>query len=94
MALYQYGKAQFDQQQYEASYKTLDQLAKLQPSYEDSPRLLQQARARVVDSTTARASLYREEKLKEAIARMARRARVRAHSTPTPSRTSSRRSGC
>ena len=43
VALYQYGKAQFDQRQYDESYRTLTQLAKIQPGYEDSPRLLQQA---------------------------------------------------
>ena len=68
VALYQYGKAQFAQQQYEASYKTFTQLAKIQPSYEDSPRLLQQARARVVDKHYSEGiKLYRDEKLKEAI---------------------------
>ena len=68
VALYQYGKAQFDQKQYEESYRTLTQLAKLQPGYEDSPRLLQQARTRTVDKHYSEGiKLYRDEKLKEAI---------------------------
>ena len=68
VALYQYGKAQFDQKQYEESYRTLTQLAKIQPSYEDSPRLLQQAKVRTVDKHYSEGiKLYRDEKLKEAI---------------------------
>ena len=68
VALYQYGKAQFDQKQYEESYRTLTQLAKLQPGYEDSPRLLQQAKTRTVDKHYSEGiKLYRDEKLKEAI---------------------------
>lgn len=68
VALYQYGKAQFDQKQYEESYRTLTQLAKLQPGYEDSPRLLQQAKVRTVDKHYSEGiKLYRDEKLKEAI---------------------------
>jgi tetratricopeptide (TPR) repeat protein len=68
VALYQYGKAQFDQKQYEESYRTLTQLTKLQPGYEDSPRLLQQARTRTVDKHYSEGiKLYRDEKLKEAI---------------------------
>jgi tetratricopeptide (TPR) repeat protein len=67
-ALYQYGKAQFDQKQYEESYRTLTQLAKVQPGYEDSPRLLQQAKVRTVDKHYSEGiKLYRDEKLKEAI---------------------------
>ena len=68
VALYQYGKAQFDQKQYEESYRTLTQLTKLQPGYEDSPRLLQQAKTRTVDKHYSEGiKLYRDEKLKEAI---------------------------
>ena len=68
VALYQYGKAQFDQKQYEESYRTLTQLAKIQPGYEDSPRLLQQAKVRTVDKHYSEGiKLYRDEKLKEAI---------------------------
>jgi tetratricopeptide (TPR) repeat protein len=68
VALYQYGKVQFDQRQYEESYRTLTQLAKIQPGYEDLPRLLQQSKARVVDKHYSEGiKLYRDEKLKEAI---------------------------
>jgi len=68
VALYQYGKVQFDQRQYEESYRTLTQLAKIQPGYEDLPRLLQQSRARIVDRHYSEGiKLYRDEKLKEAI---------------------------
>ena len=68
VALYRYGKAQFDQRQYDESYRTLTQLAKVQPGYEDSARLLQQARARAVDQHYSQGiKLYRDEKLREAI---------------------------
>ena len=68
VALYQYGKVQFDQRQYEESYRTLTQLAKIQPGYEDLPRLLQQSKARVVDKHYSEGiKLYRDEKLKEAV---------------------------
>jgi tetratricopeptide (TPR) repeat protein len=68
VALYQYGKSQFDQKQFEESYRTLTQLAKIQPGYEDSPRLLQQARAQAIDKHySAGIKLYRDENLKEAI---------------------------
>lgn len=68
VALYQYGKAQFDQKQYEESYRTLTQLTKIQPSYEDSPRLLQQSKARAIDKHYSEGiKLYRDEKLREAI---------------------------
>ncbi|HTK90646.1 MAG TPA: LysM peptidoglycan-binding domain-containing protein [Verrucomicrobiae bacterium] len=68
VALYRYGKSQLDQKQYEESYRTLTQLAKVQPNYEDSGKLLQQARARVIDKHYSEGiKLYRDEKLKEAI---------------------------
>ena len=68
VALYQYGKAQFDQRQYDESYRTLTQLAKIQPGYEDSPRLLQQAKTGAVDKHYSEGiKLYRDEKLREAI---------------------------
>jgi tetratricopeptide (TPR) repeat protein len=68
VALYRYGKSQLDQQQYEESYRTLTLLAKLQPGYEDSARLLQQARTRAIDKHySAGIKLYRDEKLPEAI---------------------------
>ena len=68
VALYRYGKSQYDQKQYEESYRTLTQLAKVQPNYEDSGKLLQQARARVIDKHYSEGiKLYRDEKLKEAV---------------------------
>jgi tetratricopeptide (TPR) repeat protein len=67
-ALYRYGKSQFDQNHYDESYRTLTQLAKVQPNYEDSSRLLQQARTRAIDKHYSEGiKLYRDEKLKEAI---------------------------
>jgi tetratricopeptide (TPR) repeat protein len=67
-ALYQQGKAQFAERKYDASYRALAQLAKLQPDYEDSPALLRQARTRVVEQHYSQGvKLYREEKLAEAV---------------------------
>lgn len=67
--LYRQGKSQLTQRKYDDSYRTLTQLAKLQPDYEDSPTLLRQARARLVDQHYSDGiRLYREEKLKDAIA--------------------------
>jgi tetratricopeptide (TPR) repeat protein len=67
--LYRQGKNQFAQKKYGDSYRTLIQLAKLQPEYEDSANLLRQARTRLVDQHYSDGiRLYREEKLKEAIA--------------------------
>jgi tetratricopeptide (TPR) repeat protein len=66
--LYRHGKNQFAQRKYGDSYRTLTQLAKLQPDYEDSANLLRQARTRLVDQHYSDGiRLYREEKLKEAI---------------------------
>ena len=68
LTLYRYGKAQLDQRQYDESYRTLTLLAKVQPSYEDSAKLLQQARTRAIDKHYSEGiKLYRDEKLKEAI---------------------------
>jgi tetratricopeptide (TPR) repeat protein len=67
-ALYRQGKAHLSERKYEESYRTLVQLAKLQPDYEDSIALLQQARARVVEQHYGSGvRLYREEKLAEAV---------------------------
>ena len=67
-ALYRQGKQQLDQRKYTESYKTLGQLARLQPDFQDSPRLLQQARTRAVEQHYNEGlRLYREEKLPEAI---------------------------
>ena len=68
-ALYRHGKTQFDQRQYDESYRTLAQLAKLQPDYQDSARMLQQARTRSIERHYSEGlRLYREEKLPQAIA--------------------------
>jgi len=68
-ALYEQGRAQLDARQFGDSYRTLVQLAKLQPDYEDSGRLLQQARGRGIEAHYTRGvRLYQEEKLGEAIA--------------------------
>jgi phage tail protein X len=67
-ALYQQGKAHLSERKYEESYRALTQLAKIQPDYEDSPALLRQARARVVEQHYSQGvRLYREEKLAEAV---------------------------
>jgi tetratricopeptide (TPR) repeat protein len=67
-ALYNQGRSQLDQRHYDESYRTLSQLVKLQPDYEDGSKLLQQARTRVVDRHYSEGiRLFREEKLKEAV---------------------------
>jgi tetratricopeptide (TPR) repeat protein len=67
--LYTLGKSQFDQRKYDESYQALTQLAKLQPNYEDSAKLLQQARVRVVERHYSEGiRLFRDEKLPEAVA--------------------------
>jgi tetratricopeptide (TPR) repeat protein len=67
-ALYQQGKTQLDSRRYTESYRALVQLARLQPDYEDSAKLLQQARARAIEQHYAQGlRLYQEEKLAEAI---------------------------
>jgi tetratricopeptide (TPR) repeat protein len=68
-ALYQQGKSQLDSRRYTESYRALVQLARLQPDYEDSAKLLQQARTRAIEQHYALGlRLYQEEKLAEAIA--------------------------
>ena len=67
-ALYRQSKAQIDQKNYDASYRTLTTLARLEPNYEDVPKLLQQMRGRLVDQHYREGiRLYREERLPEAI---------------------------
>lgn len=67
-ALYQQAKAQLDSRRYTESYRALVQLARLQPDYEDSAKLLTQARSRAIDQHYALGlKLYQEEKLNEAI---------------------------
>jgi tetratricopeptide (TPR) repeat protein len=69
LVLYRQGKAQFDQQNYDASYRTLNTLARLQPDYEDVPKILQQTKGRIVEQHYREGiRLYREEKLPQAIA--------------------------
>jgi tetratricopeptide (TPR) repeat protein len=68
-ALYQQGRAQLDSRHYGESYRTLVQLTRLEPNYEDGPRLLQQARTRAIEQHYgAGVKLYKDEKLSEAIA--------------------------
>jgi tetratricopeptide (TPR) repeat protein len=67
-ALYQQGKTQLDSRRYTESYRALVQLARLQPDYEDSAKLLQQARTRAIEQHyTQGLRLFQEEKLAEAI---------------------------
>ena len=66
--LYGLGKSQLGQRKYEDSVKTLVQLARLAPAYQDSPTLLKQARERAAQQHYAQGlQLYREEKLEDAI---------------------------
>lgn len=67
-ALYRLGKAQLEGRQYGESYRTLVQLARLQPDQPDAVSLLGEARTRAVEQHYTRGvRLYREEKLGEAI---------------------------
>ena len=66
--LYGLGKSQLGQRKYEDSVKTFVQLARLTPTYQDSPTLLKQARERAAQQHYAQGlQLYREEKLEDAI---------------------------
>jgi tetratricopeptide (TPR) repeat protein len=66
--LYALGKSQLEQKNYDDSLKSLTQLTRLAPNYEDSAALLRQARARSVQQHYAEGlRFYREEKLEEAI---------------------------
>jgi tetratricopeptide (TPR) repeat protein len=66
--LYGLGKTQLGQRKYDESARTLTQLARLAPNYQDSPVLLRQARERAAQQHYAQGlQLYREEKLQEAI---------------------------
>lgn len=68
-ALYGQARVQLDRRQYDDSYRTLTQLARLQPDYQDTPQLLQEARRRAVERHYSEGiRLFREEKLREAIA--------------------------
>jgi tetratricopeptide (TPR) repeat protein len=66
--LYGLGKSQFGQRRYDESARTLTQLARLAPNYQDSPVLLRQARERAAQQHYSQGlQLYREEKLEEAV---------------------------
>ncbi|HEX2501179.1 MAG TPA: LysM peptidoglycan-binding domain-containing protein [Methylomirabilota bacterium] len=66
--LYGLGKSQLGQRKYEESVRTLLQLTRLAPGYQDSPTLLKQARERAAQQHYAQGlQLYREEKLEDAI---------------------------
>jgi tetratricopeptide (TPR) repeat protein len=69
LVLYRHGKNLSDQKNYDASYKTLTTLARLQPDYEDVAKLLPQTKGRAVEQHyQSGIRLYREEKLPQAIA--------------------------
>jgi tetratricopeptide (TPR) repeat protein len=69
LVLYRHGKNLFEQKNYDASYKTLTTLARLQPDYEDVAKLLPQTKGRAVEQHyQSGIRLYREEKLPQAIA--------------------------
>ena len=66
--LYGLGKSQLGQKKYDDSVKTLVQLARLAPTYQDSPNLLKQAKTSAAQQHYAQGlQLYREEKLQDAI---------------------------
>jgi tetratricopeptide (TPR) repeat protein len=66
--LYRLGKSQLGQRKYGESARTLTHLARLAPTYQDSPVLLKQARERAAQQHYAQGlQLYREEKLEDAI---------------------------
>jgi tetratricopeptide (TPR) repeat protein len=66
--LYGLGKSQLGQRKYDESARTLTQLVRLSPTYQDSPALLRQARERAAQQHYAQGlQLYREEKLEEAV---------------------------
>jgi tetratricopeptide (TPR) repeat protein len=68
-ALYGVGKSQFDQKNYDGAYRSLTELARVAPGYEDSPALIQESRRRMIEQHYSQGiGYYREEKLKEAIA--------------------------
>jgi tetratricopeptide (TPR) repeat protein len=68
-ALYGVAKSQFDGKNYDGAYRSLTELAKVAPGYEDSSALMQESRRRMIDQHYSQGiRFYREEKLKEAIA--------------------------
>jgi tetratricopeptide (TPR) repeat protein len=67
-ALYQQGKSYLAGQRWEESFRTLTQLARLEPNYQDTAALLKQARARAIEQHYREGvRLYRQEKPAEAI---------------------------
>lgn len=69
VALYRTGKREFEEGRYAESYRTLVQLAKLAPGYEDSAATLQASRDRLVrQHYSAGLRLFAEERVEEAIA--------------------------
>jgi tetratricopeptide (TPR) repeat protein len=66
--LYVHGKAQLDTKDYEASYRTLNQLARIDRNYENVTALNTQARGRVIEQRYSQGiRFFRDEKLREAI---------------------------
>jgi tetratricopeptide (TPR) repeat protein len=66
--LYDYGRDRLEQTQYDDAYRTLSQLAKLDPKYRDTPVLLGQARTGAMQMHYHEGiRLYREEQLEAAI---------------------------
>ena len=68
LTLYRQGYALLEQKSYDEGYKTLRQLAKLQPDYLDVTSLVQQARRQVIDHHYQQGIRhFREERLQESI---------------------------
>jgi tetratricopeptide (TPR) repeat protein len=68
LTLYRQGYFQLEQRSYDEGYKTLRQLARLQPDYLDITSLVQQARRQVIDHHYQEGIRhFREERLEEAI---------------------------
>ena len=68
-ALYGVAKSQFDGKNYDGAYRSLTELARVAPGYEDSSALIQESRRRMIDQHYSQGiRFYREEKLKDAIA--------------------------
>ncbi len=69
VALYRTGKREFEEGRYAESYRTLLELAKLAPGYEDSAATLQASRDRLVrQHYSAGLRFFAEERVEEAIA--------------------------
>lgn len=68
LTLYRHGYALLEQKSYDDGYKTLRQLARLQPDYLDVTSLVQQARRQVIDHHYQEGIRhFREERLQESI---------------------------